>query len=223
MRNRGLGIADRWWWAAAALGVALCAGCAKRQSSMGKAPEVNPPPKVETSAAARSDELGELSRRFGETAQTLPGGTAQEHRRLMRQVFAELAQALPVLYGPNPPGTFRQQLRIVENARTQLGSASQSLAVEPTIDTALRAARDALESMASRSYFDQAQLGQSMDRLNAAVAGLDTARGPAHQEAAAGAIEAMAAVIQQMSGALSQRLNDGATQPATSPPPTPER
>jgi hypothetical protein len=197
-----------------ALALSVTSGCAKRQSSMGKPPEINPPPKVEASAGKRSDELGELSRRFGETAQKLPGGTPQEHRRLMQQVFAELTQVLPVLYGPNPPGTFRQQVRIVENARTQLGTAPQTLAIEPTVDTALRAARDALESPASRTYFDQAQLGQSVDRLNASVAALDAARGPAHQEAAAASAEAMAQVIRQMSDAMSQRLNEAATQPA---------
>jgi hypothetical protein len=221
-------IADRGWWrsaAVAALAVALCSGCAKRQGSMGKPPEVNPPPKVQASAGARSDELGELSRRFGDTAQSLPGGTPQEHRRLMQQVFAELAQLLPVLYGPNPPGTFRQQVRIVENARTQLGTAPQTLAIEPTVDTALRAARDALESLASRAYFDQARLGQSVDRMNTSVAALDATRGPSHQEAAAESVGAMAQVISQMSNAMSQRLDEGATQPTQSQPtqPVPNR
>jgi hypothetical protein len=216
MRNRGLGIAKCGSCAAVALGISVLAGCAKRQSSMGKPPEVNPSPAVITSAAARSEQLGDLSRRLAETVQTLPGRTPQEHRQRMQQVFARLAQVLPVLYGPNPPGQFRQQLRIVENARSQLASAPQSIAVEPTIDTALRAARDALDSMASRDYFDQAQLAQSMDRLNASVAALDAARGGAHQEAATDAVEAMARAIQQMSDATAQRLGV-ATMPSTQP------
>ena len=219
MSNCGSRIADCGPASALALAVvaalALSPGCAKRQSTMERPPEVNPPPPVERSAEVRSDELGDLSRRFSQTAQTLPGRTPQEDRQRMQQVFAELAGILPVLYGPNPPGTFRQQLRIVEGARGQLATAPQSLAADPTIDTALRAARDALESMASRTYFDQAQLGQSMDRLNASVAALDAARGGSHQQAVAGAVEAMARVIQQMSEAMTQRLgNDGAT-PAT--------
>jgi hypothetical protein len=41
----------------------------------------------------------------------------------------------------------------------------------------LRAARDALASLASRGYFDQAQLGKTVDRLDAALAALDTSRG----------------------------------------------
>lgn len=214
MTHCGSPIAGRGSRTAVALAVLtvlamLSTGCAKRQSSMGKPPEVNPPPPVEASAAARSDELGELSRRFGETARAV-SGTPQEHRRGMQRVFAELAQLLPVLYGPNPPGTFRQQIRIVENARTQLASAPQSLSVDPTIDTALRSARDALQSLASRSYFDQAQLGQSMDKLNASVTSLDAARGPSHQEVAAESVEAMAQVIRQMSDAMSERVQSGA-------------
>jgi hypothetical protein len=220
MTHRASRIVGRGSGATGLLLLALVTGCAKRQGTMGRAPEVNPPPPVERSAEVRSDELGELSRRFNETAETLPGRTPQEHRQRMQQVFAELARILPVLYGPNPPGTFRQQLRIVESARTQLASAPQSLAVEPTVDTALRAARDALESVASRTYFDQAQLGQSMDRLNASVAGLDAARGGSHQQAAANAVEAMAVVIRQMSEAMTQRLGNSA---APAPQPSGER
>ena len=231
MNDRGSRIVNRGLPPALAMALALAiavslsgtSGCAKRQSSMGKPPEPNPPPKVEASAGKRSDELTELSRRFGETAQKLPGGTPQQDRQIMQQVFAELAQILPLLHGPNPPGTFRQQVRIVENARTQLASGPPGLAVEPTVDTALRAGRDALESLAGRAYFDQAQLGKSVDRLDASVAALDAARGPAHQEAAAASVEATAEVIRQMSEAMSQRLGEGATQPVQPTQPAPER
>jgi hypothetical protein len=227
MRDCGSRISDCGLGATGLLLLALCAflctGCAKRQSTMGRAPEVNPPPAVERSAEVRSDELGELSRRFSETAQSV-SGTAQQHRRGMQQVFAELAKILPVLYGPNPRGTFRQQIRIVENARSQLASAPQSLAVEPTIDTALRSARDALASLASRTYFDQAQLGQSMDRLDASIAALDAARGASHQEVAAESVEAMARVIQQMSDAMTRRVDAGAGDGAAPPTqPAPDR
>jgi hypothetical protein len=184
----------------------FCTGCPKRQSSMGRPPEVNPPPKVEASASARLDELDELSRRFEATAQRLPGGTPDEHRQIVQQVFAELAQLLPVLYGPNPAGPFRQQLRIVESSRTQLASGPKGLAVEPTVDTGLRAAHDALASLSSRAYFDQAQLGQTMDRLAATLARLDTARGPAHQGVVAEAVSLTAGAIRQMSDALIRRL-----------------
>ena len=201
-----------------ALGLALafCAGCPKRQGTMRPPPQLNPPPRVEASAEARASELEELSRHFEETAQRLPGRTPEEHRAIMQQVFAALARILPVLQGPNPDGAFRQQLRIVESARTQLASGPGGLSPEPTIDTALRAARDMLASLASRGYFDQAQLGKTIDRLDATIAGLDTTRGLAHQRVVADSVEAMSQAIHQMSGALSQRVTE-ATAPSTQP------
>jgi hypothetical protein len=201
-------------------------GCAKRQSTMAKPPQINPPPPVEADAGVRVNELEELSRRFEQTVAKLPGSTPDEHRQAVQQVFAELAQVLPVLYGPNPPGTFRQQLRVVESSRTQLAAASKGLAVAPTIDTGLRAARDALASLATASYFDQAQLGQAMDRLTSTLNDLDTARGGMHQGVVAEAATQMSQVIRQMAQTLSQRLDDTRPENGTpargqAPPPEP--
>lgn len=192
------------------LTVAAVAGCTKRRSTMGAAPDVNPPPAVEADAGERVDALAERSRKFDETVQQLPGRTPEEHRRAMQQVFAELAKVLPILYGPQPSGVFRQQLRVVESARTQLASAPQGLALEPTVDTGLRAARDALAGLASRGYFDEAQVGQTMDRLNGALDRLDTNRGAMHQTVVAEAAGLMSQAIRQMSEALSQRIEGGA-------------
>ena len=210
---------------ATVVALATAAGCAKRRSTMGKAPEVNPLPKVEADAGARVDELAERSRRFDEVVQQLPGRTPEEHRRAAQQVFAELAQVLPVLHGPNPTGVFRQQLRVVESARTQLASAPQGLAAEPTIDTGLRAARDALAGVASRGHFDQAQVGATIDKLNAALDRLDTNRGAMHQTAVAEAAGLMSQAIRQMSEALSDRVGEGeatAEKPSTPEPAEPE-
>ena len=200
--------------------VSAC-GCAKRRSTMGAAPEVNPGPKVEAKAGARADELSERSRKFDETVQQLPGRTPEEHRRAMREVFTELSQILPLLYGPNPSGVFRQQLRVVESARTQLASGPQGLAIEPTVDTGLRAARDALAGLASQGYFDQAQVGKTIEQINASLEALDTSRGAMHQTAVAESVGLMSQAIRQMSEALTQRLDDGAvarTKPAAEEP-----
>jgi hypothetical protein len=109
----------------------------------------------------------------------------------------------------------RQQLRVVENARTQLASASTSLAPEPTIDTGLRAARDALQGLSRNSYYDHPQLGQTLDRLDRTVSDLDASRGLRHQQVVAEVVELMSTAVNQMSDALNQRLQgDGtATQP----------
>src|SRR5437867_3507224 len=89
-------------------------------------------------------------------------------------------------------------------------------ALEPTIDTGLRAARDALASLASRGYFDQPQLGKTIDQLDAALAALDTTRGLAHQRVVADGVAAMSQAVRQMSGALSQRVTETTT-PSTQP------
>jgi hypothetical protein len=200
----------------AAILFATSAGCPKQRSTMNRPPEINPPPPVETSAGARIDELGNLARQFAQTAERLPGRNTQEHRAAAQQAFADLSQILPVLYGPNPTGMQRQQLRVVENARTQLSSASAALAPEPTIDTGLRAARDALQGLSRNSYYDHPQLGQTLDRLDRTVSDLDASRGLRHQQVVAEVVELMSTAVNQMSDALNQRLQgDGmATQPA---------
>jgi hypothetical protein len=212
-------------YAAAGLaGLAVAGGCTKRQSTMGPAPEMNPAPKVQADAGARADELRNRSRKFDETVQQLPGRTPEEHRRAMQQVFTELSQILPVLYGPSPSGVFRQQLRVVESARTQLATGPQGLAVEPTIDTGLRAARDALAGLSSKSYFDRAQVGKTLDRLNKALDALDTNRGAMHQTAVAESVGLMSQAIREMSDTLNQRLDDSAAtaKPAPDEPAAPK-
>jgi hypothetical protein len=192
------------------------AGCPKQRSTMSRPPELNPPPPVERSAGARVDELGNLARQFAQTAERLPGRNAEEHRAAAQQAFADLSQVLPILFGPNPTGVQRQQLRVVENARTQLSSASAALAPEPTIDTGLRAARDALRGLSLNSYYDHPQLGKTLDRLDRTVSDLDASRGARHQQVVGETVELMCTAVNQMSEALNQRLQDGggATQPA---------
>jgi hypothetical protein len=200
----------------AAILLFMSAGCPKQRSTMNRPPEINPPPPVESSAGARIDELGNLARQFAQTAERLPGRNNQEHRAAAQQAFADLSQILPVLFGPNPTGVQRQQLRVVENARTQLASASASLAPEPTIDTGLRAARDALQGLSRNSYYDHPQLGQALDRLERTVSDLDASRGAGHQQVVAEAVDLMSIAVNLMSEALNQRLQGEGpgTQPA---------
>ena len=213
MTRRGSRLAT----SAVSVAIALaCAGCPKQRSTMERPPEINPPPPVETSAEVRVDELGGLAQRFAATAASLPGRNADEHRALAARAFGDLSQILPVLYGPNPTGMQRQQLRVVENARTQLTGAQSGLAPEPTIDTALRAARDALRGLSRNSYYDHPELGQTLDRLDKVVSDLDAARGPTHQQVVAETVDLMSAAVNQMNEALNQRLegDGGPAQPA---------
>ena len=188
-----------------ALGLAA-AGCPKQRGTMSRPPEINPRPPVERSAEVRVDELGGLSRQLAQTAERLPGRSSDEHRALAQQAFADLAQVLPVLFGPSPSGVQRQQLRVVDNARTQLASAPRGLAPEPTIDTGLRAARDALRGLSRNSYYDHPELAKTLDRLDRTVSDLDSARGTTHQQVVAETVDLMSQAVSQMSDALNQRL-----------------
>ena len=222
MKNCGSRIASCGFSAVAVAGLALVlalpGGCAKRRSTMAPPPRMDPGMAVETNPELRADELSEQSRRFADTAEQLPGRSDDEHRRLVQRAFAELGQVLATLYGANPPGTFRQQLRAVEGARTQLAAAPRGLAPEPTIDTGLRAARDALAGLAGRGYADPEKLAPAMDRLDKALSSLDAERGSMHQSAVAQVTGAMADVIRVMSEALAQRLAEPRAEPQESAP-----
>ena len=192
---------------AVSIGLALLsAGCPKRQSTMDRPPQINPPPPVERNAEVRVDELGGLAKRFAQTANRLPGRNAGEHISLVQQAFTDLAEILPILYGPNPGGPQRQQLRVIESARAQLGAGRQGLAPEPTIGTGLRAARDALDALARGSFFDQPDVAKTIDQLSATVNDLDAARGPNHQQVVAETIDLMSQAVTQMAAALDERL-----------------
>ena len=188
--------------------VFVAAGCPKQRSTMRRPPEVNPPPRVETSAEVRVDELGDLSRRFTQTADRLPGRSADEHRQLAQQAMADLSQILPILFGPSPSGAQRQQLRVVESARARLASNPRGLAPEPTIDTGLRAARDALAGMGRGGFYDHPDVAKTLDRLDATVADLDAARGTTHQQVVAETVDLMSQAVNQMVKVLDERLGE---------------
>jgi hypothetical protein len=194
--------------------LALAAGCTKQRSTMRKPPELNPPPPVERSAEVRVDELGDRAKQFAQTAERLPGRSADEHRAIAAQAFADLSQVLPILFGPNATGVQRQQLRVVESSRSQL-AAKSALAPEPTIDTGLRAARDALSGLSRSGYYDHPDLAKTLDRLDKTISDLDAVRGTHHQQVVTECVQLMSQAVNQMSDALNQRLQDTpAAQPA---------
>src|SRR4029450_10950832 len=78
-----------------------------------------------------------------DNAGKLPGSNEQDDRAMVAQQFTLLSQLLPALNGPDMPGDFRQQLRIVESTRSLLSGGSMDLAPEPTIHSGLRAPRRA--------------------------------------------------------------------------------
>jgi hypothetical protein len=152
------------------------------------------------------------------TARRLPGGTPEEHRRLVHEAFSDLSQILTQLVGPEPAGSYRQQLMALERARGRLTDESTVLATEPTIDTGLRAAHGALGSLQRENYPEEQELAATLDRLNQKVMELDRVRGALHRTVAGEAVEIAGDAAAQMVAALSDRLGEGGAEPAATAP-----
>ena len=204
----------------------VLAGCVKEQTTL-PPPRVapNPPPKVAVDPSARVQTLARLADRFAATSNQLPGSDMAQHRQLMANALAQLEEILPILRGPNPGAEFSQQLQVIRDAQAELATGPQDLSPEPTIDSALRATRDALASLAQDGYYDQASLTPIFDRLSARMNDLDTVRGPLHQVEAGEAVGMISQIISKMADVMGQRTaeQNASSQPAanTAPANTP--
>lgn len=192
------------------LGAMLATGCARRTQTVlpPPPPEPNPEPRLTNDARERVKELGTLAEGFAAGATKLPGSSDADDRAKITQEFALLAQLLPMLNGPDMSGDFRQQLDIVSYTRGQLGGGSQDLAVEPTIDTGLRAANRALTGISQRSFIELTDVSKNLDTMRAKIEELDGISGPIHRLVTAQAMQAAAHAATQMAAALDQRLNE---------------
>jgi hypothetical protein len=197
-------------------------GCAKTQTTIAPPPpRPNPPPQVAADPVARMQTLGRLADTYARTSNELPGDSTAQHRQLMAQIFAQLQEILPNLEGPSPGAEFRQQLQVIRDAQAELATGPQDLSPEPTIDTGLRAARDALSSIAQGGFYDQTSLTPLFDQFTAKINQLDTVRGPLHQVVAGDAVAISSQIISKMADALTHRLAEQTTTPApTSAPST---
>ena len=196
------------------LAAILLTGCAAKKETTLKPPppDGNPEPQLATDIHERVKELTARAKEYSDGTQKLPGRTAQDDRAQTTQQFALLAQILPMLNGPDMSGDFRQQLRIIESSRAQLASGTQDLAVEPTVDTGLRAAHRALAGINQRGFSDNPDIAKNLDALNAKIQELDGTADAIHRLIASQAFKDSAQVITQMSGALGARL--GAEKPS---------
>src|SRR4051812_1714306 len=158
---------------------------------------------VEVDVERRAEELKARSRQFADVVRMLPRANDEEDRDTLRQAFTQLAQILPSLPGPDVTGVFQHQVSVVNDARTQLAGRSD-LAVDPIVDTGLRATRNALVEAAHTSYYEEAraQLDPALDQLTARVDDLDKFTGPVHPVAVAAALQQAGQVIGHMSDAL---------------------
>ena len=200
---------------------ASVAGCTKTQTTIAPPPpRPNPVPQVASDPVIRMQTLGRLADTYARTSNQLPGNSTAQHRQLMAQIFAQLEEILPILEGPNPGAEFRQQLQVVRDAQAELATGPQDLSPEPTIDTGLRAGRDALSSLAQGGFYDQTTLTPLFDQLTAKINQLDTVRGPLHQVVAGDAVAVSSQIITKMADTLTHRLADQTAGPGPTTAPT---
>jgi hypothetical protein len=197
-------------------------GCGgKKQSTMDAAVEQNgdgnPRP---VTAEGRAEQLAQSVDAFASARKALQGHADDASRKQLAEAFARLGDLLSQLKGSEQDGAFRQQIRIIDRARTQLTSDSAT-APEPTVNAAVRAAQRALSDMASENFADDEQTKTLMDAVRPRVDELSGIRGPIHGFETARALDAMGAVVQRMAEVITQRLPQPApaTAPAESPAP----
>jgi hypothetical protein len=200
------------------IGILFISGCPRKDRPvMPMPPEPNPQPEVNKDAGVRTRDLSQKVTEFVSASREVPTNDEGAYRRAVGQVFGDLSQILPLLQGPNPPGAFRQQMRIVQSSRNQLGSTSQDLSADPTIDSGLRAVYAALVSVQQEQFAEQAELSKILETINARVNDLDTVRGPMHRETVKDAVTLIGQAVQRMSATMDQRMSEPRSRPATAP------
>ena len=104
----------------------------------------------------------------------LPGRDAADHSRIMQRIFTDLIQTLTLMGTPGDDRVLAQRITIIQTSRASLAGGAPDLRVEPTIDTALRAAvAAALADLSHTDAFEQTDLGTDLDTLSAYLARLD--------------------------------------------------
>lgn len=205
------------WVVVLAVSVSACAQ-KKAPTRVDGTPGVEKP--VSADQGQRASELRRAVGELEETVARMPGRDTAEDRRLAAEAFAKSAAAVEQLGGPNPPGAFRQQLRIIDNTREFLRSSPGDVSTDPSIDSGLRSLYSALDSVRSRLFRDDKDVAARLTALSARLGELDSVRGPLHSlvvsqsfDDAAKAIDAMADKL-EAAQAASKAYSAG---PATKP------
>jgi hypothetical protein len=167
-------------------------------------------PKPQT-ADDRNEQVGAAIDSFAGARKEIRGHSDEQSRRELADAFGKLQDVLKALKGPDADGAFRQQIRIIDRARTQL-TGDSATAPEPTINAAIRAAQNALATMASERYADDEQVKTALAALQPRIDSLNTVRGPIHGFETAKALDEIGLVAQRMADVLQQRAT-----PATAP------
>jgi hypothetical protein len=192
----------------------LCFGCGDKALWQGVAPQPNPVPKVATDVGERMKAARQRVVELTRLSQQLPQKDDAAQRRTMRDVFDQTSKLLPLLMGPGADGQFRLQQRIVADCRNQMDRAGDRLAIEPTIDSGLRAVYNALVRVAQESFYTTDAITSRLSELRLRVDGLDRVRGPAHKSQSAEVVHLAAEIADRMVGVYEARLKRAEPQPA---------
>jgi hypothetical protein len=192
--------------AAQAVMLAAMPGCTDKKppakESMHRAPEA---PSAASRTQRQMSALQSSVDALAESAKALPGRTESAQRQLMAKVFTDLQQVLPLLAPDARTGAFRQQLAIIQSSKDKLASGSARGLDEPTINTGLRAAANALTRMAVELDLPNsaALIKPVEDQVNA----LDEAAGPLHRLTVADAVAAQTNLVKALAVVVTQRMD----------------
>jgi len=195
---------------------ALASGCAKRnQQRAGKGAN-------DALGRTASERVSDTQRNINalrQTVQRMPGASEQDDRKLIAQALAQTGATLSAIEGDRPGGSFRQQLRIIENARGQLGRMGQDIPSEPATDSAIRAAHNALVNLRDGRFGGNERVAKAVNDVGQQIPQLDSVRGPLHSLAVSQTFESIANALSTMSNVLEGRLEQPAAAQTTNRPP----
>ena len=199
----------------AACGLAvLVVGCTPKKKPTRNA-QPNPQSDSMTDADARMTELRKRAVELTNVTQRLPAEPDDVNRKLVADAFGKSAGALELLGGPTPGGSFRQQLRIIENTRMFLASGNSDVSIAPSTDSGLRSLENALTAVRERLFQNDEKVRAQIEQLRSKVSDLDSARGAIHSVAVAEAFKSAANVVDTMATELDSRAQANAANATT--------
>ena len=177
-------------------------GCAQKTAPT----RVDGTPGLESPVSAdpnqRANQLRQSVSALEETVAQMPGRDRGADRELAADAFANASTALEQLGGPNPPGAFRQQLRIIENTRDFLQSSRDEISTDPSVDSGLRSLYAALESVRNRLFREDKDIDARLSALSSRLGELDSVRGPLHSLVVAQAFDEASKIMDAMADKL---------------------
>ena len=160
----------------------------------------------------RAEALDGLAASLDAKVAQLPGRDPAQQRERMHAVLGDVVQVLPILEGPEPSSAFRQHLRTVEAARARLNpEAGDVAAVDPAVETGLRATYTALLSIGRDEPYAGQTMAGILQQLGTAVDELDSVPGAGRPYAAADVARHVAATVRHMADVVGGRATDAPT------------